>query len=298
MNRFKIATIGIFGVVVASSVIWLLMPPWRSFGSIVYSSRDGLCSIDYPRDRTPVCLKTFYKDPSFSPDGQALTAVCTNTSWAGHVDSKIVVISKTGTHLGSLAGSNGFVRPIWSADGNFVYAINSSLHGTVGRWHWPSGEMTLLPVNNLETDCSTLNSLSISPTGDRAVLLCNFKLVYLATLHSDLISAEQKLNLQFSYVGIPKWIDENHLLAIARLNSGKPANLWRIDSKLSSAEIISTPELVLMDHVAVSPDSKSAVVTGSRLSPIKWQLWHVGMNNEYPTELTYGDEDTAPTWAR
>jgi Tol biopolymer transport system component len=127
-------------------------------------------------------------------------------------------------------------------------------------------------------------------------LLCNFRQLYLAEVRSDLFRVERELPLQFSYVSSPKWFDESHLLAVARLKKGEVANLWRIDSATSFAEIVPTPELALGDYVTVSPDSKSVIVTGSRLQLLKWRLWRIDLSDKMQTELTSGDEDTAATW--
>ncbi len=227
-----------------------------------------------------------------------LVAVSVSTSWAGRPSSKIVALGRSSAPIRSLSGSDGFVRPVWSPDGNYVYAVDANLHASVGRWRWPSGEKTLLPVQNLEQSCTKIDSLSLSPAGDRAVLLCNFRQLYLAEVCSDLVRVERELALQFPYVSLPKWFDEKHLLAVARLRKGVAANLWRIDTTTSFAEIVPTPDLALRDYVTVSPDNNSVIVTGSRSHPLKWRLWLIDMSDKTQTELTGGDEDTAATWAR
>jgi Tol biopolymer transport system component len=299
MSRSRIATVGLLALIAASVMIWLLLPSAHVFGPIVYSSRGALCSIDYPTEKPPFCLSSSFDSPSFSPSGQSLAAVSTTTSLAGRPSSKIVVFGRSGTPISSLSESDGFIRPVWSSDGNYIYAVvDANRHASVGRWRWPSGEKALLPVENLEQSCNKIDGLSLSPAGDRAVLLCNFKQLYLAEARSDLFRVERELPLQFSYVSLPKWLDGSYLLAVARLKKGEVANLWRIDSATSLAEVVPTPELVLRDYVAVSPDSKSVIVTGSRRHPLKWRLWRVDLSDQKQTELTSGDEDTAATWTR
>jgi len=299
MSRSRIAIFGLLALIAASVMIWLLLPSPHVFGPIVYSSRGALCSIDYPPERQPFCQHISFHSPSFSPNGQALAAVSRTTSFAGHPSSKIEVFGRSGASIGSLSESDGFIRPVWSPDGNYIYAVADAFrHASVARWRWPSGERTLIPVQNLEQSCNKIDSLSLSPAGDRAVLLCNFKQLYLAAVRSDLLRVERELPLQFSYVSSPKWLDERDLLAVARLKKGEIANLWRIDSATSVAEIVSTPELALQDYVTVSPDSKSVIVTGSRRQPLKWRLWHIDLSDKKQTELTSGDEDVAATWTR
>jgi Tol biopolymer transport system component len=299
MSRSKIAIFGLLALTAASGVIWLRLPSAHVFGPIVYSSRGALCSIDYPPERPPSCLNSSFDNPSFSPNGQSLAAVSTTTSLAGRPSSKIVVFGRSGAPISSLSESDGFVRPVWSPDGNYIYAVvDTYRHVSVGRWRWPSGEKALLPVQNLEQSCNKIDSLSLSPAGDRAVLLCNFKQLYLAEVRSDLFRVERELPLQFSYVSLPTWLDESHLLVVARLRKGEIANLWRIDSATGPAEVVPTPELALQDYVTVSPDSKSVIVTGSRLHPLKWRLWRIDLSDKKQTELTSGDEDTAATWTR
>jgi Tol biopolymer transport system component len=299
MSRSRIAIFGLLALIAASGLIWLLWPSAHVFGTIVYSSRGALCSIDYPTERRPFCLNSSFHSPSFSPSGQALAAVSTTTSFAGSPSSKIVVFGRSGKSIGSLSESDGFVRPVWSPDGNYIYAVaDAHRHDSVGRWRWPSGEKALLPVQNLEQGCNKIDSLSLSPAGDRAVLLCNFKQLYLAEVRSDLFRVERELPLQLSYVSSPKWLDEIHLFVVARLKKGEIANLWRIDTATSVAEIVPTPELALRDYVAVSPDGKAIIVTGSRPQPLKWRLWHIDLSDKKQTELTSGDEDVAATWTR
>jgi dipeptidyl aminopeptidase/acylaminoacyl peptidase len=299
MSRSRIAILGLLSLIAASGVIWLLLPLPHVFGPIVYSSRGALCSIDYPTDRQPVCQYISFHSPSFSPSGQALAAVSTTTSFAGRPSSKIEVFGRSGASIGSLSESDGFIRPVWSPDGNYIYAVADAFrHTSVGRWHWPSGEKALLPVQNLEQDCNKIDSLSLSPAGDRAVLLCNFKQLYLAEVRSDSFRVERELPLQFSYVSSPTWLDQSRLFAVARRKKGEIANLWRIDSATGFAEIVPTPELALQDYVTVSPDSKSVIVTGSRLQPLKWRLWRIDLSDKKQTELTGGDEDVAATWTR
>jgi dipeptidyl aminopeptidase/acylaminoacyl peptidase len=299
MSRSRIAIFGLLALIAALGVIPGLLPSAHVFGPIVYSSRGALCSINYPTERQAFCLTSSFANPSFSPNGQNLAAVSTTTSFAGHPSSKIVVFDRSGKSIGALSESDAFVRPVWSPDGNYIYAVvDANHHASVGRWRWPSGDRALLPVQDLEQSCNKIDSLSLSPAGDRAVLLCNFKQLYLAEVRSDLFRVERELPLQFSYVSSPKWFDESHLLAIARLKEGEVANLWRIDSATGLAEIVPTPELALRDYVTVSPDNKAIIVTGSRRQPLKWRLWHIDLSDKKQTELTGGDEDVAATWTR
>src|ERR1700754_3776924 len=118
MNRSKTVIVGLLSIVAAVSVIWLRLPPARNLGSIVYSGRDGLCSIDYPSDMLSFCLNNSYDNPSFSPNGQLLAVVSDSTSWGGRASSRIVILNRSGGSIKSLAESDGFLRPVWSPDGN------------------------------------------------------------------------------------------------------------------------------------------------------------------------------------
>jgi hypothetical protein len=257
MSRSRIATVGLLALIAASGMIWLQFSSAQDLGPIVYSSSGQLCSIDIQKDEKPSCYSSSLRHLSFSPDGRLLAA---NTTPSNPIPSRIAVLDRSGATLRYLPGSDEFIRPVWSPDGNYIYAVINALgHASVGRWRWPSGEKALVPVENLPTGCSSINSLSLSSAGDRAVLLCNFKQLHLAEVRSDLLRVEREIVPQFFYVSSPTWFDESHLLAIARIKKGEIANLWRIDSATGFAEIVPTPDLTLRDYVTVSPDGKSVV---------------------------------------
>jgi Tol biopolymer transport system component len=296
MSRSRIAIFGLLALAVVSGVVWLRFSSAPDLGPIVYSSSGQLCSIDIQKDEKPSCYSSSLRHLSFSPDGRLLAA---STTPGDRIPSRIAVLDRSGALLGYLPGSDEFIRPVWSPDGNYVYAvINAHGHASVGRWRWPSGEKALLPVEDLPSGCRSIDSLSLSSAGDRAVLMCNFKQLYLAEVRSDLLRVERELAPQFSYVSLPRWFDKSQLLAVARIKKGEIANLWRIDSATGFAEIVPTPELALRDYVTVSPDGKSVVVTGSRLNSSIWRLWRIDLDDQKQTQLTTGTEDVAATWTR
>jgi Tol biopolymer transport system component len=295
MSRSRIATLGVLALIGVSAFVWLQFSS-EDLGPIVYKSSGQLCSIDIQKDEKPSCYSSSLRDLSFSPDGRLLAA---STTPSDRIPSRIAVLDRSGATRRYLPGSDEFIRPVWSPDGNYIYAvINAHGHASVGRWRWPSGEKALVPVENLASGCRGINSLSLSSAGDRAVLLCDFKQLYLAEVRSDLLRVERELAPQFSYVSLPTWFDESHLLAVARIKKGEIANLWRIDSATGFAEIVPTPELALQDYVTVSPDRKSVVVTGSRPNGHIWRLWRIDLDDQKQTQLTSGTEDVAATWTR
>jgi Tol biopolymer transport system component len=299
MSRSGVATFGLLALIAASGVVWLGLSSSEDLGPIVYSSSGQLCSIDIQKDGKPSCYGSSLRHLSFSPDGRLLAAYTTPSN---PIPSRIAILDRSGARLGYLPGSDDFIRPVWSPDGNYVYAVINALgHASVGRWRWPSGEKALVPVENLPSGCRGINSLSLSSAGDRAVLLCDFRQLYLAEVRSDLLRVERELAPQFSYVSSPTWFDKSHLLAVARMKKGEIANLWRIDSATGFAEIVPTPGLALQDYVTVSPDGKSVVVTGSRqTTPLvwRWGLWRIDLDDQKQTQLTGGTEDVAAAWTR
>ncbi len=296
MKRSNTAVFGVLALIGVSAFVWPGLSSAPDLGPIVYSSSGQLCSIDLQKDGKPSCYSSSLRDLSFSPDGRLLAAYTTPSD---RIPSKIAILDRSGARLGYLPGSDDFIRPVWSPDGNYIYAvINAHGHASVGRWRWPSGEKALVPVENLPSGCRGINSLSLSSAGDRAVLLCDFKQLYLAEVRSDLLRVERELAPQFTYVSLPTWFDKSHLLAIAGIKKGEIANLWRIDSATGFAEIVPTPDLTLRDYVTVSPDGKSVIVTGRRLNPYVWRLFRIDLDDQKQTELSNGTEDIAGTWTR
>lgn len=271
----------------------------RDFDSIVYSSRDGLCSIASSGNVAPYCPRIFLEDPVFSPNGKLIAAGrhIRGVDSNGSLYPNIVVVSRRGLVVQSLAKSEEFVRPIWTPDGNHILAVKYDLRDAVGRWKWPAGDKTILPIDGLDSSCRFVQAVSLSPSGRQAAFLCDFNRIYVADVGQDRFRIRQALALPFSYLSIPHWVDEGALFAVARIGPGTPASLWQISTQSNAIQAIPTPGLDLRDYVAVSPDRGSVVVTAAQRGAPAWSLWRIDLADARPARLTHGDEDTAPTWS-
>ena len=226
--------------------------------------------------------------------------------------SRIVVADRRGADVQTLIGSDDFTRPVWAADGDYLFAISYDLPAAIGRWSWSSGEKTIIPIRDLDANCDTargislyppglraaIQSISLSPSGRQAALLCSFQHIYIADVELDSVRILRMLPLSLSYVSIPGWLDDDRLLVVGRSERGAPAILWQIDVQSGFAQNISTSGLNLGDRLAISPDRRSIVVTATLSNAAVWSLWRVELHDGQSTRLTMGVEDTAPSWTR
>lgn len=284
--------VGVIAIALSQSLV-------RDFDPILYTSRSGLCSVPPLGEHTPYCPNVRLDQASFSPDGHLIAAVRSSA-----VIPEIVITNRKGEILRSLPNSGGFIRPTWSPDGLYVLALSYDMPELIARWHPVDGPRYDIAVKGFDDNCkadegrSLYQSISVSPSGRKLALLCNFRRIFLANIEENVISIQHVSALPFSYFGLPTWLDEESLLVVARRRTGATANLWRLGSDLGSAELIPVLELSLRDYVAVSPDGRAVAVTGMLPGERKWSLWRVDLSSSVPERLTQGEEDTAPTWAR
>src|SRR4051795_13695849 len=126
---------------------WHQMQLRRDFDPIIYTSRDGLCSIKPSGDAPPYCPNVFLDRASLSPDGQFIAAEQpTSTMDDSAPYKRIVVANRRAVMVRPLVGSSDFMNPIWAPDGEHIIAISYDLPEAVGRWNWRSGEKTIVPI--------------------------------------------------------------------------------------------------------------------------------------------------------
>jgi len=296
---------------VAAFEIWPPLQLNRDFDPIIYASRDGLCSVQPSADTSPYCPGVFLKDPAASPDGRSIAAVRPiGTKGGPPPHTTIVVTDRRGVVVRSLTDSEDFIRPVWAPEGQHIFAISYALSEAVGRWTWPSGDKTTVPVRNLDDRCrsgaplspagrrAAIQGMSPSPSGRKAALLCDFLWLYIADVEPDSIRIGRTLTLSFSYLALATWLDDERLLAVGRMTQGAPANLWEIDTNSGLAQMVRTPGLMLRDYVTIAPDRSAVVVTATQPNTREWSLWRVELNDSRTSRLTRGSEDVAPNWAR
>jgi len=272
--------------------------PNRSFDPIIYKSRDGLCSVQPSGDVSAYCPGIFFEHPAISPDGNLIAAVERISSQGGPAaNTRLVVADRRGVVVQSIASSDGFIRPVWAPDGQYLYAINYELRGAIGRWAWPSNKRIAIPIRDLDRGCNSIQGISFSASGHRAALLCDFRRIYIAATGSIDIQIQRLLSLSFTNVGFASWLSDDQLMTVARMEKGRAAKLWRIDVNTAATHAIDTPVLSFRDYVSVSPDKKSAVATARQLESNEWSLWRIDFDRLRTTRLTHGSEDVSPTWA-
>lgn len=113
-------------------------------GPIVFVSDGRLCSISESTVAKSVCLERpeQFGAPSWRPDGSALVVE------AGRHDGpqSLLVLDRTGRTTVRLAGSSEHIRPAWSADGRYVFAISYTIGRAVARWDANGKNRTVVPV--------------------------------------------------------------------------------------------------------------------------------------------------------
>ena len=293
-------TLAVGGLACAVFVAIRYFEDWRltrDFDSIVYSSRDGLCSVRASGDEPPFCPHVFLSHPQFSPNGR-LIAADRSTGTKDNPGSVIVVANRRGAIVQRLAASEAFIRPAWGSDGKTVFAVSYWLPRAVARWSWPEGKKETVPILNLPDGPKHVQRISLSPSGRRAAVLWdNFDRIDVADAGTNAFTIRKALMLPFTYMSFPVWRDDDRLMLVARTERGQPAGLWEVTVETGEARKIEAAGLSLRDFAAISPDRRFAVVTARTLKGSDgWSLWRLDLGTGEVKKLTFGLEDVDPTW--
>jgi Tol biopolymer transport system component len=289
-----------FCCAVILSLIVVSIGSSQDLGPILYHGREveGLCSISGEDEAVTRCTKLHYEEPSWQPHGNRIVAVG---------KGGVVFLDMKGRLINRAVGGSGF-RPIWSPDGQYVYAISYELGRAVERWDAFGRNRIVLPVTGLEDQQiqagdvplpKILQMISFSPSGKRAALLTrDFKEMLIADVSDQSLSVRKVLPQGFNYVAQSVWLDDDHLLFIGKQDSTR-GELWELDVQTGTSTRRGIDGLWLRDYVALSPDGKSVVVTavgdGDKLS---WNLWRYSLETSHHLRLTTGPEaeDVEPSW--
>src|SRR5262245_23049000 len=126
---------------------------------ILFTSWGRLCSVRIG-DAKQVCLPKIgqYDDIVWSPDHKTL------------VTAGGVLVDGAGKRIGRLNKWHA-IRPVWSPDGQHIFAIDYDIGSAVRRWDQRGGSATTIPVEGGVTTARRFQMVSFSPSGRRAALV-------------------------------------------------------------------------------------------------------------------------------
>ncbi|MGB3551149.1 MAG: WD40 repeat domain-containing protein [Candidatus Binatus sp.] len=270
----------------------------QDLGPILYHSWDGFCSMSAQAPAAALCVKSNYTAAQWRPLGEQIVA---------ENSGKVVFLDSRGNLIGRALKGSG-ICPIWSPDGQYVYAVNYKLGTAIERWDSFGKNRVIVPItglNTLQLQPTTKSSLtmiqliSFSPSGKRVALLTrDFKEMLIADVNDKSLSARSVLPRGFSYVAQSVWLDDEHLLFVGRQDSTR-GELWELDVNSGTTIRRGIEKLWLRDFVTLSPDRQSVIVTASEDGkPTSWNLWQYFLDTSQAKQLTtsLNAEDVEPAW--
>ncbi len=267
----------------------------RDLDEIVYTSWGQLCSVSPGAKRNPNCLRADieFGSPRWNPSGDRIVAE------AGQHDGpqRLVILNRQGDQIAVLKGSEGFIRPMWSPDGQYIYALSYALKHGLGRWQSSGGNFTSVPVVGFESNFDFLQMISFSPSGRLAALLVDkFDTILVAEVGGDSWLLKRSFPESFSYVSQSVWLDDERLLFVGKKGSTR-GELWHLNLKDVSPKKVGIPGLWLRDSIELSPNRDSVVVCA--VAPdqdSKWSLWQYSLDSGDAIRISGGSEDVNPSW--
>ena len=209
----------------------------------------------------------------------------------------VVFLDSRGRLISNAEGASGF-RPVWSPDGQYVYAIDYKLGAAVERWDSYGKNRVVLPITGVDDPRALTQMISISPSGKRAaILMRDFNEMLITDVRDKGLSVLKILPRDFGYVSQSVWLDDHHLLFVGK-QGGTRQELWELDVESGTTTKRGIGGLWLQDFVALSPDGNSVVVTATNDVDVSWDLWLYNLETSQLTQLTTGtrDENVAPSW--
>ena len=265
------------------------------FNDIVFSSSGELCTVASVPGAKESCLRSDYEydSPVWRPNGKILVVE------AGVHDgpSKLLLIGEDAMVIRAVTNSADFIRPAWSPDGKYLYALKYDLGRAVGRWNAEGTVRTTLPVQSKKS-FDHVQMIAFSPDGKNAALLVDdFKEMLIARVHNSGLEVQHVVPASFSYVAQAVWLDDSRLLFVGTKDDPR-GQIWELEISSGSVRPRGIEGLWIRDFLALSPDRKSVVVCGTAVGDeeTRWSLWKYSLTSSALTRLTNGIEDVAPAW--
>ena len=275
----------------------------ESLDEIIYIDDGQLCSTTIDGHNKPRCIESDneYQFPAWHPDGNSIVVESADSNDA----NVLMLLGAEGKPLRQVEDSTGFTRPVWSPDGQYLYAINRKLGAAIGRWDSDGSNFRSIPVSGIPEQGAlgafeSIQMISISPNGTTVAMLAE-------GFHHILVASEIDGNFQvtgqlpegFASVGMSVWRDASHLLFVGNLDPRR-SELWKLNIQGGTTEKIEITGLHITDGLSLSPDKKSVVICGAEKGnkDVRWNLWRYSFASTELKRLTNGDEDSYPNWSR
>jgi hypothetical protein len=253
---------------------------------IIFTDWGRLCSVSL-RNTTQVCFPATreYDDIVWSPDRKKLVA-------AGGA-----LLNQNGRRIGALRGKAG-IRPVWSPDGRYIFAVDYTLGSAIRRWTADGGSQRVIPVTDRNASNRRFQMLSFSPSGRRVALLTmGFREMVVADVGPTAFTVTAMRPVGFDYVSQSVWLDEDTLLFVGKRSAGATGSLWRLAVSTGAVDSVGIPGLALRDQIVLAPDRSSVVVTAASVQgETRWNLWHFDLRSHAVRRLTSGTEDIVRSW--
>jgi len=261
--------------------------------SVLYTAWGDLCSVEASgTDVRCQSSRVDFRSPSWRPDGTRIVAESGRHD-AGH---SLVLLDRRGRRIGALQDSLGYIRPVWSPDGRFIFAIKYDLGSSVTRWDAAGTNKTNVRVTGGSESERAFQMISFSPSGARVALLTmHFREMVIASVEGTRLAALTTAPRDFSYVSESAWRDEDHLLFVGK-RTERLGELWQLTISDGAVTKLGIDGLSLRDQLALSPDRESVVVTAVATAEKSWNVWKYSLTTGQKVRLTTGTEDIVTGW--
>lgn len=290
----------VLSVGLAATALYLFSSTARELDTVVYRGESRLCSVT-PDGGQPYCIRRNVGSPAFAPDGQSIAVekryAAKVAAETGGPFSQIVVIDRRGNLISIFTDSENFMRPAWSPDGAYVYAVSYRSDANVVRWRVADGRREVVRLIGLDQGKTPVQAITISPSGQEVALLNRkFTRIIIGSVSEDVIV--RRLSKDFQYAALPKWLNDQHIVFAGKEWPDRRSKILKIDVTTGVSYSPDITGVIARDWVAPSPDGKELVFTAASVTgELKWGLWKASADGGPAIRLTGGREDVSPSWS-